>query len=180
MKNFLLIFTFAILSIAVKAQFNPMSDFSLTWTYDACPHNQQIWSASGYTIYQITMVKDAAGYITSMQTVSPPPLGTNANTYKVIGSRTGNVYSANTYEKAPTDANYHGYIKETWYSDGIKDTAFIIQDTTAAGWVNQARYVLYYSGSTCDSAITYYWTTNNTWAVSERMLISYSSGKRFK
>ena len=166
-------------SLTAQAQIHPASLWNNTFIYNAVPHVNETWTASGYTLYNITMVKDANGYITSIQTSSPPPFNTSVDQYQSTGSRTGTVFTASTQKQLKNTTAWFNWRKETWQGDGTKDTAVMWQDSINGAWTYVVKHVLHYTGTDMDLSTDYTWS-NSTWNLSSKMVLTYISGKKDK
>lgn len=180
MKKFTLLFVaIVLLGITIKAQVSPGSLHSIVLNYDAVAHNHQVWTAQGYHIYDVTMSKDANGYITSFSTKTTGLMAENMDQYKGTGSKNGNVYTALSYKQNKKETTWHNWRNETWYSDGTKDTAIIFQDSANGGWVNSEKHIMNYNGNDFTGGVNYRWT-NGAWVASSKDIVTYVNGKRSK
>jgi len=175
----LLSITAACFALTSQAQIHPASLWNNTFIYFAVPHLNETWSASGYTLYNIVSTKDANGYLTSIQTATPPPFNVNMDQYKSIGSRTGNVFTASTQKQLKNTTAWFNWRNETWQGDGTNDTAVFWQDSISGAWTNVAKHVIHYNGANPDLTSDFIWS-NNTWTPSSKMVITYVAGKRDK
>jgi hypothetical protein len=162
---------------ATQAQVHPGSMFSIDLSYMPIAHRAQTWTASGYLVYNIQIERDQAGYITSMETFTPPPMDRSMDQYRTVGSRVDGVYSARTWKKAKDSTEFRLWRREVWNTDAKMDTLIIWEDSSAAGWTPVARKRMFHTDGRLDSITSHNWTAGS-WVLQARDLYFHSSDQR--
>jgi hypothetical protein len=179
-KKTLLLSSLTLFALTSFAQIHPASLWSLAYNYTAPTHTQETWTSQGYTIYNITMTRDANGYCNTLLAVSPPPMNQSVDSYQSNGSKTGNVYTSLTQKQTHGTTNWVNWRKDTWQSDGTKDTVIMWQDSIGGAWTNVSKHVLNYSSGNTISLVTDYTWTSGAWAPISKATMTYTGANHDK
>ncbi len=172
-----LAFALVVGAAAPQTQVHPGSMYSIDLSYMPIPHLAQTWTASGYLVYNIQIARDQAGYITSLETSTPPPMDKSMDQYRTVGSRVEGVYSARTWKKAKDSTEYRLWRREVWNADAKMDTVITWEDSSATGWTPVARKRMYHTDGRLDSIGNQTWTAGS-WVLQGRDLYFNTADRR--
>lgn len=177
MKSRTLAFLLLIGATAAQAQVHPASLFSIDLNYMPIGHRAQTWTSAGYVVYNIQIARDEAGYITSLETSTPPPMDRSMDQYRSEGRRAEGVYTARTWKKAKDSTEYRLWRREVWNADATMDTSITWEDSSAAGWTPVARKRMFHTEGRLDSIANLTWIAGE-WVLQGRDIHYTSTGRR--
>lgn len=177
MKSRTLAFALLISATAAQAQVHPASMYSIDLNYMPIGHRGQTWTSSGYLVYNIQIARDDAGYITSLETSTPPPMDRSMDQYRSEGRRAEGVYTAVTWKKPKDSTEFRPWRREVWNSDAKMDTAITWEDSSATGWISVSRKRLFHTEGRLDSIANLTWT-GGEWVLQSRDIYFTSTDRR--
>jgi hypothetical protein len=180
MKKQLLLLLMLTIGIYANAQFTPANLYELKYSfpglkddYTQVTVDANLSSSGPVTwtpIETIDVTRNGSGLITGTEVISTFPV----DLLKATASKTGNVYTSLVQKN--TNGTWKEYQRETIFSDGTKDTAYMLEmyDEPTLSYNKKALYVIQYNSNGKFSGSIEYIMSGSTWVPSRKDELTYS------